>query len=118
MKDFFQVTDLNRVLEYQSTFTPVGTEKIAVADAWRRIVAEPITATQDLPGFSRSTMDGYCVRAADTFGIEVVARGQVPGSLHHVPDALGEDMPAEANRVAGQVVFVDEGFAQAAGIEG
>src|SRR3954471_20234998 len=30
--------------------------------------AAPVYAPHDLPGFARSTVDGYAVRAADTFG--------------------------------------------------
>ncbi|MBI5927807.1 MAG: molybdopterin molybdotransferase MoeA [Chloroflexi bacterium] len=33
-----------------------------------RILAEPIYSPERLPYFARSTMDGYAVRAADTFG--------------------------------------------------
>lgn len=33
-----------------------------------RIVAENIYAAEDLPGFARSTMDGYAVRAKDIYG--------------------------------------------------
>lgn len=68
MEGFFQVTDLKQIIEYRSKFETVTTEKIAITDAWGRILAEPVAAAHDLPGFSRSTMDGYCVRATDTFG--------------------------------------------------
>jgi molybdopterin molybdotransferase len=37
-------------------------------DAYNRVLAEPVTALEDCPGFERSTMDGFAVRAADTFG--------------------------------------------------
>ena len=30
---------------------------------------EPVTAPHPLPGFARSTVDGYAVRAADTYGV-------------------------------------------------
>ncbi|MGY4706628.1 molybdopterin molybdotransferase MoeA [Candidatus Bipolaricaulota sp. J31] len=45
-----------------------GSEAIATAEACGRVLAEDIRAPEDLPGFPRSTMDGYAVRAADTFG--------------------------------------------------
>lgn len=44
------------------------TEEVALADALGRVVAEDIYSPEDLPGFNRSSMDGYAVRAADTFG--------------------------------------------------
>jgi len=37
-------------------------------DAAGRLLARDVVSTVDLPGFARSTMDGYAVRAADTFG--------------------------------------------------
>lgn len=46
----------------------VLTEEIATADGLDRILAEDLRSESDLPGFPRSTMDGYAVRASDTFG--------------------------------------------------
>ena len=42
--------------------------KVPTADALGEITAEDINAPEDLPSFPRSTMDGYSVRAPDTFG--------------------------------------------------
>ena len=44
-------------------------EAIPIAEALRRVPAEPVTAPHALPGFARSTVDGYAVRAADTYGV-------------------------------------------------
>ena len=44
------------------------TERIATADALDRVLAEPLVSPQDLPDFERSTVDGYAVNAADTYG--------------------------------------------------
>jgi molybdopterin molybdotransferase len=46
-----------------------GTETVPLAAALRRIPAGPVTAPHPLPGFARSTVDGYAVRAADTYGV-------------------------------------------------
>ena len=45
-----------------------GCEVVATADALGRVVAEDVVAAEDLPSFARATMDGYSVRARDTFG--------------------------------------------------
>lgn len=45
--------------------------------ALRRVTAAPVTAPHPLPGFPRSTVDGYAVRAADTYG----ASEGLPGYL-------------------------------------
>ncbi len=50
-------------------FTPViRAERLATADALERVLAEQLDSPQDLPEFARSTVDGYAVTAADTYG--------------------------------------------------
>ncbi|MEF8773011.1 molybdopterin biosynthesis protein [Halodesulfurarchaeum sp.] len=44
-----------------------GTESVDLLDADGRVVAERIDAEIDVPGFDRSTKDGYAVKARDTF---------------------------------------------------
>jgi molybdopterin molybdotransferase len=68
MKEFFKVTDLDKVLEYASGFPQAGTEKVSLFECTGRILAVDIYSNADLPGFARSTMDGYAVRASSTFG--------------------------------------------------
>ena len=43
-------------------------ESVRLEDCLGRILAEDVRATVDVPGFDRSNMDGFAVRAADTFG--------------------------------------------------
>ena len=43
-------------------------ETIPIGDALDRVIAESPVAPGPLPAFARSAMDGYAVRAADTFG--------------------------------------------------
>lgn len=43
-------------------------EEIETTAALGRVTAAPVTATCPLPSFPRSTVDGYAVRAADTYG--------------------------------------------------
>jgi len=87
MKDFFKVKDLEKVLEYASLFPVVETELVLLEKTPGRILAEEIVADIDLPGFSRSTMDGYAVCASSTFGAseENPAYLNVVGSI-----AMGE----------------------------
>jgi molybdopterin molybdotransferase len=47
---------------------PVATEDVPTRDALDRVLAEDLCSPADLPNFRRSTMDGFAVRAADTFG--------------------------------------------------
>jgi molybdopterin molybdotransferase len=46
--------------------TPV--EDVPLAEALHRVPAADVPAPSPLPGFARSTVDGYAVRAADTYG--------------------------------------------------
>ena len=48
--------------------TLVGVEQVRVTDALGRTIAGDLRSPEDLPAFARSTMDGYAVRAADTYG--------------------------------------------------
>lgn len=41
---------------------------ILIEESLGRICAQDVVATEDLPAFPRSTVDGYAVRAAETFG--------------------------------------------------
>ena len=53
----------------ESEFVPVAeTELGSLGTAMGRILAEDIAATEYVPDFDRSTVDGYAVRARDTFG--------------------------------------------------
>ena len=70
MSEFFTVRTPAeaRALLHQHFQPAVCTERIATADALDRVLAETLTSPQDLPNFVRSTMDGYAVNAADTYG--------------------------------------------------
>jgi molybdenum cofactor synthesis domain-containing protein len=49
----------------------LGVERIDLAEAAGRILAEPIVADTDLPPFDRSQMDGYAVIAKDTLNAPI-----------------------------------------------
>ena len=54
----------------ETEFQPLAdqTETVSLLNALGRVLAEDIVATEYVPGFDRSTVDGYAVRASDTFG--------------------------------------------------
>ena len=68
MDHFFNVKTLDQVMENLSRFVCMGTETVSVTDSTSRILAQDITASLDIPGFRRATMDGYAVAAKSTFG--------------------------------------------------
>jgi len=57
------------LFESSDTLDPeVAAESVDLINAWERILAEPVIAQSDVPAFNRSMVDGYAVRASDTFG--------------------------------------------------
>src|SRR5438128_1101133 len=47
---------------------PLEPEEVPLAEALYRVLAEDVVAPLDVPGFDRSNVDGFAVRAEDTFG--------------------------------------------------
>jgi len=70
-------------------------ESIPVAAADGRVAAEPIDAPSPVPGYDRAAMDGYAVRASDTFG----AGDRSPAVLDARPAETESIAPGEAARV-------------------
>lgn len=53
----------------EAAFPPRPRSEEVPLDAARgRVLCAPVTAAEFVPGFDRSTVDGYAVRSADTFG--------------------------------------------------
>lgn len=63
---------------------PLGVEEIALADALGRVLADDTVARVDVPSFDRSNVDGFAVRASDTFGASELA----PKSVRLLSDAI------------------------------
>jgi len=62
--------EAKRIIEQNFSPKPVGVERVPLSEAPGRTLAEDIVATMDVPPFNRSTVDGYAVKASDTFGAE------------------------------------------------
>jgi molybdopterin molybdotransferase len=60
--------DEARALIEQASVPLDRTERVAIADASNRVVAEAVVSSIDVPPFDRAAMDGYAVIAEDTFG--------------------------------------------------
>jgi len=69
MKGFFQLISSSEFLDLLSRFRPLAGTTLPLAQCLGRVpVNHDLHAPEDLPPFSRSTMDGFAVRARDTFG--------------------------------------------------
>ncbi len=48
----------------------LGEEEAVLLEAYNRVLSQDIVSALDIPGFNRSTMDGYAVKAQDTVGAD------------------------------------------------
>jgi molybdopterin molybdotransferase len=91
-REFFAVRTVGEALAGFRPARRTGTERVALDDALGLAPAEPVRAPHALPGFARATVDGFAVRAADTYG---VSDGQ-PGYLDLAGEAaMGRPPDAE-----------------------
>ncbi len=67
---FFQIVTPAEALARLFEHLPAGPrrERINLDDALGRVTATPLVSPENSPAFARSAMDGYAVRAADTYG--------------------------------------------------
>ena len=99
-------------LEAHLRVLPPVAEKIHISQALGRVIAEDILSPEELPEFDRSTMDGYAVRSADTFG----ATESLPALLKVTGDILMGTMP-EKGIVKGEVMKIATGGALPSGAD-
>ncbi len=99
---------------------PLGSERVPIGEAHRRVLAEPVAARVDSPPSDVSAMDGYAVREEDLLLLPARLRvtgesfagsgfeGRVaPGSAVRI--FTGAPVPANADRVVVQEVVRREG---------
>ena len=95
------------------------TERVRLVDANGRAAAADVRSTRDVPPFSRAGMDGFAVRAEDTFGasryepktlrvVDKVYTGQVPTSSVEPGTAIEIATGAPMPQGADAVVMVEE----------
>lgn len=71
MEEFFRVVTLAEARRLLARYWPLQGRRetvVPLTEAPGRELARPVVAGEDIPGFDRATMDGYAVRAIDTFG--------------------------------------------------
>ncbi|OAQ51572.1 hypothetical protein HTG_16070 [Natrinema mahii] len=61
-----------------------GVERVPLEDARGRVLVARLDAELDVPGFDRASLDGYALRARDTFGADEAdpARLEIVGAVH------------------------------------
>src|SRR5499427_1936938 len=68
-REFFTTRTVAEALAGFRPARRTAARAIPLSEALHRVPAAPVTAPHPLPGFARSTVDGYAVRAADTYGV-------------------------------------------------
>ncbi|WP_292518789.1 gephyrin-like molybdotransferase Glp [Methanoculleus sp.] len=115
MSLFLSVVPVSEAVEtVRRLAPPPGCEEVPLEDALYRVLARDVVADIDIPGFDRSTVDGYAVAAAETTGASeaipamLQCRGRIgmgsadagrisPGSCRYVP--TGGALPGGADAV-------------------
>ena len=103
---------------------PTDVEEVPLEDAYRRVLAEDVKSLLSSPPFERSAMDGYAIRAEDTFGfsesnpahlkiVDRIGAGQMSNvvvqSGEAVKIATGAPIPSGANAVVMEEYTVEDG---------
>lgn len=92
-------------------FSALEAEEVDIEKAGGRCLAEDYFSGEDLPGFDRSTVDGYALQARDTFG----SREGLPSVLDLEGEVL---MGAAARKInAGQCCLIHTGGMLPAGAD-
>jgi molybdopterin molybdotransferase len=107
-----------------SSLKMVGIEEISLEDAHMRVLADEVTSLLNSPPFERSAMDGYAIRAENTFGfsetnpamlkiVDSIGAGQVSNKVVRNGEAIkiatGAPIPAGSNAVVMEEYTSSEG---------
>jgi molybdopterin molybdotransferase len=95
-----------------SHFEPVTTETVPLAGCSHRVLAQDIVASNDLPPFDNSSMDGFAVRAADV----IDATSESPRSLRVIADIPAGSHPT-ISLAAGEAARIMTGAPVPAGAD-
>ena len=74
-REFFRTRTVGEALAGFRPGRRTAAEPVPLSHALHRVPAAAVTAPHPLPGFARSTVDGYAVRAADTYGVSEALPG-------------------------------------------
>jgi molybdopterin molybdotransferase len=103
---FFKVKTVEETIALIDELVPRidQTEVRALEEALHFVLAEPIKASENVPGFDRSTVDGYAVRASDTYG----SSESMPGFLTVIGEVkMGEEASVQVGH--GEAIYVPTG---------
>ncbi|WP_297521191.1 gephyrin-like molybdotransferase Glp [Thermococcus sp.] len=102
---FLKVVPLEKALEVISSFPlEPKVESVPLEEALGRVLAEDVVSPIDVPPFDRATVDGYALRAEDTF----MASESEPVRLKVIGEVHAGDAPA-LKPGRGEAVYISTG---------
>lgn len=104
--EFFKVQSVEKVFEIieKEVKGIQQTEEISLEEALNRVLAKDVIAPEDIPDFSKSTVDGYAVHSKDTHG----ASETLPSFLDFVGEVrIGDKVDFELQR--GNAMYIPTG---------
>ncbi|HOV43704.1 MAG TPA: molybdopterin molybdotransferase MoeA [Syntrophothermus lipocalidus] len=85
MPEFFKVVRIEEAQALlRSSFPSPRIEEVELGEALGRVLATDVVSRENIPSFPRSTVDGYAVKAQDTFG----SSESMPGFLTYKGEIL------------------------------
>jgi molybdopterin molybdotransferase len=113
MSLFLQLVSVSKAVEeVRNIAVRCGDERIPLPDALHRILARDVVSDMDIPGFTRSVVDGYAVRAAETLG-----SGDAIPSIFSLKGRVAMGVAAAMNLQPGECIYVPTGGVLPAGAD-
>lgn len=112
MSQFLKVRSAKQVMEILQRLEPLSEEAVRLEKACGRVLAFPVTASEPVPPFPRAIMDGFAVRAKDTFG----ASESLPALLELAGEVV-MGQPAVVSVTEGRAVAIPTGGMLPAGAD-
>lgn len=107
-QQFLEVIDRDeaeRRFQAALRLTPLGEECVPLAQAWGRVLSRDVISPVDVPSFDRSNVDGFALRAADTYG----AAEQMPRRLRLLDEVIATAVVPRSRVTAGTAVPIATG---------
>lgn len=86
--DVLERDDAERRWHAALDLSRLSSEEVSLGDALGRVLAEDVRADVDVPGFDRSNMDGFALRAEDTFGATEEAPVRLRRNAESIPTGV------------------------------